>query len=168
MMGMNPQKLGALLNRRLLAARVIWLGLMVSLLIYLGLGYALPLTGDFNSGASPPPAILSHILAVLGIIWAVAGVMIYSEKLPFLGKISGNNPEEVLSSALGSMILAWSLCETAGIMGLVIFLLFGDFSTLLFMCIVGAACMFIAFPGKGRFEEILRRKLGPDSGVSPT
>ncbi len=163
-----PHKLEALINQKLLTARVIWLGLIVSLLIYLGLGYSLPLTGDFNFGENAPPIIVSHVLAVIGILWAVGGVMVYNEKLPFFAKIRGSNPEEVLASSLSTMILAWSFCETAGIVGLVIFFLFGDFSTLLFMCIVGAACMFIAFPGKGRFAEILRRQLGPDSGIPPT
>jgi len=167
MMEMEPRKLEGLLARKLLTARIIWAGLMMSLLIYLGLAYALPLVGGLAPGANPPPVVVSYVLAALGIIQAAAGVMIYNGKLPFFPKTSGNDPEKVLASALGHMIMAWSFCETAGIMGLAIFLLFGDFNMLLLLCAAGAAGMFMAFPKGNRFEEIVRRKLGPDSGFPP-
>jgi len=162
---MDPAEVKKIVNERLMIARVLWVALLFSVFVYLSLGFLLPRMGVLPEQAMSQPEFLPHILMAMGIISAFIGVLIGMGKLPII-KIEGATPEAALGKLFTSLTICWALCETAGVMGLVIFMLFRSFETLLSMCIVAIIGMVLTFPTEGKFTAALQ-KAGSDAGMMP-
>ncbi|GEM_PF-2264627 len=153
---MNPSEIKRRMDKKLLPARMIWIGMMFSVAIYLGLGYLLPTLGVLPETGVDLPAITSTVLMAVGIIWAVAGVLIAGGKPPILKITEGDNPDAVMGKVFTGMVISWALCGSAGVMGLAIFFIFRSFQDLLILCIVAILGLLFAFPSEGKFKSALQ------------
>lgn len=154
---MDPTEIRQELNKRLMISKTIWVAILGSVGIYLALGYALPNMAGFKPPPSPPPEMLAHILMLVGIMNSAAGVLIALGKLPILKILPDESPGAVMQKVFSLMIISWALCESAAVMGLVIFFLYGAFNDLLMMSVIAVVGLAFGFPKEEKFTEALKK-----------
>ena len=109
-----------LLARRLQVLRTIWIAMVVSLLIYVGLGVAMPLYILKKPVVSAGAAELVHVLVILGAV-AAGGVAIWWRRrsmTPEALRAGALTPDAVFARFQTNLIIGWAVTEVMGILGL--------------------------------------------------
>lgn len=147
---MYPQEINKAVAARILTSKIVWVAITGAVGIYLALGYILLNMTAYKAPPEAPPQFLSYILMWAGISSTVLGVLIGTGKLPLI-KITGDSPEAVSAKVFSRMVISWALCESAAIMGLVIFFLFVSLDDLFLMSAVAVAGLIVLFPTESKF-----------------
>ncbi len=147
------------LDKELLRLRVIWFGMLGSLVIYLIIGLQI----GTNIQASMDKSTFGVLKTLLYLFTLVIIVMTrYIKKFILSGKDQFGQPIQnpqplTLQKYTTVMIVAWALLECIGIFGLVLFLLGKNRTDLYLLLIVSAVAMLWYRPKKDELISLARK-----------
>jgi len=144
------------IKERLLTLRVLWAGISFAIPIYLFVGYYFLNYVEFTFSMADQPPIIAHALILVGLATVTGGVAVSLGYIP-IPKMEGETPDEVFGKLYTSLILSYALCESAGVFGLVVFMLFGAIDVLLIMCALALAGLLFGWPSRGKLINALNK-----------
>ncbi len=147
------------LSKGLLTLKVIWFGMLGSLVIYLIIGLQvvtnLKTTTDLSMYATLKPVL--YILAVVVLITTR-----YVTRYILSGKgrrrqAAQNLQHPALQKYESAMILAWAMSESIGVFGLILFFLGKNRLDLYLLILISAAALLIYRPSKDEVISLFQR-----------
>jgi len=150
----DPMQVRDMYAQQLVRHRIVAIATMLSDVPYIAVGYVLNTIGfDF---AMPGNQSLGKLLMMLlvGCGFGV-GIFSFSFKSTMIHKQKAQvkTTGDILTLYVRSTIVAMAMASSAGVNGLILFLLFGDFKILVFMCCLSVAFKSQHFP---RVESLLQ------------
>lgn len=169
------------INRGIITIRIIWIGLMVALVIYIIIGNVLG-EGLLYSADEPEDeafVIVGYVLyAISAIELIVVGIIRKSITNPdsAIAKIIGfasmtdpvtvvtsqGNPNSAIARYIGGLTVCFGLIESIGIYGLLLFMLNGSFLDLYLLCGIALAAMLFWGPRKQELVDLTCKLEGKD------
>lgn len=149
------------IERSLKLSRIVFAAMLATIVIYVGIAFAIVHT----DAMVPPPALasapLSHplflALAGMAVVMLVITPILRARMLPARGS---GDAKQALARIRAADILSWALCEAIAIFGLMLTLLSYEIVFVLGFSGVSAAAMLAYAPSRARLEELVHRARG--------
>ena len=147
------------LSKGMLTLKVIWLGMLGSLVIYLVLGLVIVTNLKTSIDESIYP-LLKPVLYILTVVVLITTRYITKYILSGKGqpkRVARSFDHPALQKYAPAMILAWAMSESIGVFGLILFLLGKNPTDLYLLTLISAAAMLVYRPKKDELISLSQR-----------